>query len=124
MRILLDNNIDHRFLKLLAAHDVTHVQKIGWDRLKNGDLIAAAEREGYAVLVTADKNLRYQQSLKDRILSIIILNSLFVDYQGIAPLVPQVLAALNDLAEGSFITITPLPQIRKLPPDSGFPQSE
>ena len=70
-------------------HDVTHVQKIGWARLRNGELIAHAERDGYVVLITADKNLRYQQSLKGRKISIIILNSRYVDFQGTVPLIPQ-----------------------------------
>ena len=105
MRVLLDNNIDRRFLRLLPGHEVTHVQQIGWDKLQNGELIASAEEAGYSVLVTADKNLRYQQNLKGRRLCIVILNSLYVDFKGIAPLVPQILNALEDLTEGSFITI-------------------
>lgn len=107
MRVLLDNNIDRRISTLLAFYKVEHVQAIGWDRLKNGELIASAERAGFNALVTADKNLQYQQSLKGRKISIIVLNSLFVDFKGIAPLVPQILAALESLPEWSFIVIEP-----------------
>jgi len=111
MRVLLDNNIDHRFLRLFPMHDVAHVQKIGWDRLTNGELISTAERAGYSVLITADKNLQYQQSLKHRKISIVILNPHYADFLGTAPLVPQILAALDALPEGSFITISPAPEI-------------
>lgn len=107
MRVLLDNNIDHRFLKLLPGHEVVHVQKIGWAGLQNGALIAVVERDGFGVLVTADKNLQFQQSLKGRKISVITLRPHFVDFQGIAPLVPKILTVLDNLPEGSFVVINP-----------------
>ena len=107
MRVLLDNNVDRRFARLLVGHEVVRARQAGWADLYNGDLIAAAEIAGFAVLITADKNLRYQQNLKDRTISIITLNSILVDFPGIQPLAPQVLAALENLPQGSFVTITP-----------------
>lgn len=106
MRVLLDNNLDHRFAALLRDHDVTPARRLGWAALSNGDLIAAAEGEGFDALVTGDKNLRYQQNLKGRRISVIVLSSLFVDLPGITPLAPQVLVALANLEEGSFLTIS------------------
>jgi len=107
MRVLLDNNVDQRFARLLVGHNAVHGRQVGWADLYNGDLIAAAEAAGFAVLITADKNMRYQQNLKDRIISMITLNSILVDFHGIKPLVPQVLEALENLPRGAFITITP-----------------
>jgi predicted nuclease of predicted toxin-antitoxin system len=103
MRILLDNYVDHRFGRLLIGHESIHARKMGWAELENGDLIAAAEKAGFAVLVTGDKQMRYQQNLTDRKLSIIILNALFVDMPGFKPLVPRVLVAIENLSERSFI---------------------
>ena len=107
MRVLLDNNVDRRFARLLVGHEAVHARQVGWADLYNGDLIAAGELAGFAVLITADKNMRNQQNLKDRTISIITLNSILVDLAGIKPLVPQVLAALENLPQGAFITITP-----------------
>jgi len=107
MRVLLDNNVSRRFAQLLPEHDVTHVQQVGWEDLKNGVLLEAAERAGYAVLVTCDKQMRYQQNLKDRKLSIIVLNSRRIVIEEIAPLAPQVLEILGDLREGSFVHVDP-----------------
>jgi hypothetical protein len=45
----------------------------GWSRLSNGDLIAAAESAGFDVLVTTDRNLKYQQDLSHRIIAIFVL---------------------------------------------------
>ncbi len=79
---------------------------MGWSSLQNGELIAAGETEGFDVLVTSDKNLRYQQNLSGRKIGIITLNSLFVTLQDIAPLAPKVLVALGNLEKGSFVTIS------------------
>ncbi|MGA9475967.1 MAG: hypothetical protein WBV36_26105 [Terriglobales bacterium] len=35
----------------------------GWDTLKDGELLAAAEAEGFDLLLTTDKNIRHQQNL-------------------------------------------------------------
>ena len=108
MRVLLDNNVNVRFGRLLPGHEVTHVLDRGWDRLQNGALLAAAEDAGFDVLVTADKNLRYQQNLTDRSISVVVLNSLFIKWDSIRPLAPQVLAALDrGLPHGSLVVIDP-----------------
>ena len=59
MRVLLDNNVNHRFGALLREHEVVHARTMGWAELSNGTLIAAAEAAGFDVMVTADKNMRY-----------------------------------------------------------------
>jgi len=43
---------------------------LGWQQLSNGELIASAEEQGFDLLVTADRNLRYQQNLTGRRLAI------------------------------------------------------
>lgn len=73
MRVLLDNKVNYNFGKVLPGHDVVHVQDLGWERLRNGDLIGSAEEEGFDVLVTVDKSMQYQQNLDGRKISIIIL---------------------------------------------------
>jgi hypothetical protein len=41
--------------------------------LENGDLLTVAEAAGFEVLVTTDKNLRYQQNLAGRKLAVVVL---------------------------------------------------
>jgi hypothetical protein len=45
----------------------------GWRELTNGDLLSAAERDGFDVMLTADTNLRYQQNLAIRRIAIVAL---------------------------------------------------
>jgi hypothetical protein len=47
----------------------------GWSTLKNGELLAAAEGQGFEVLVTTDRNLKYQQNLTSRTIAIIVLGT-------------------------------------------------
>ena len=105
MRVLLDNNLDHRFGLLLPGHEVVHARWLGWAELRNGDLVSAAEREGFHVLITGDKNMRYQQNLAERRVSIVTLGSRLISMRHIAPLAPAVLHALDGLPEGAFVTI-------------------
>ena len=43
------------------------------DKLKNGDLLTAAENAGFEVFLTTDKNIRYQQDLTRRKIAIVVL---------------------------------------------------
>ena len=43
--------------------------------LNNGALLKAAEEAGFDLLLSTDKNIQYQQNLKDRRLAIVILGN-------------------------------------------------
>jgi hypothetical protein len=59
----------------LRAHVIETAHKRGWGLLKNGELIAAAEFQGFEVFVTTDQNLKHQQNLKVRRVAIAVLLS-------------------------------------------------
>lgn len=54
----------------LAGHQRVEARLQGWATLQNGDLIQAAERSSYDLLITADKNIQYQQNFANRKLAI------------------------------------------------------
>jgi hypothetical protein len=54
VKVLLDENLDHRLRKNLGSHLVVTASYQGWDGLKNGALLQAAEDDGFDVLVTGD----------------------------------------------------------------------
>lgn len=107
MRVLLDHNVNPRYARLLPGHEVIHAHKMGWTELLNGDLITTAEAAGFEAIVTADKNLRYQQNIKERRISVVVLNSVLITWPHIEPLASQVNAALEGLLPGSFVIISP-----------------
>ena len=73
MLILFDHGTPRGITRALLEHVVKETRAQGWDRFANGELLAAAEEAGFDVLLTTDKNLRYQQNLKGRQLAIIQL---------------------------------------------------
>jgi len=90
---------------------------MGWHQLANGHLIAAAEDGGFDVLITADQSIRYQQNLAGRRLALIVLTTNHWDT--IRPNVAEVVAAVEAIQPGSYVTITlpkPVRARRPYPP--------
>ncbi len=75
MRILFDKNVPYPLRRYLENHAVRTAAEQGWDRLINGDLLKAAEEEGFEVMMTADQSLEYQQNLKGRKLALVVLGT-------------------------------------------------
>ncbi len=73
MLILFDNGVPAPLRHALKGHVVVEAFERGWDRFLNGELIAAAEAAGFEVLLTTDKNIRYQQNLKAREIAFVVL---------------------------------------------------
>ena len=75
MRILFDNGIPNPIARSLTGHEVAFARQIGWHELENGDLLRQAEQAGYDLLLTSDKNIRYQQNLSGRKIAIVVRKS-------------------------------------------------
>jgi predicted nuclease of predicted toxin-antitoxin system len=73
MRILFDQGTPVPLRRSLATHEVATAWQRGWAQLSNGDLLAAAEADGFDLLVTTDQNLRYQQNLAARRIAMLVL---------------------------------------------------
>jgi hypothetical protein len=73
--ILLDHNLALDLRDLLRGHDVRHAVEMGWDQIGNGELLTIAEAAGFEIVITADQNIRYQQNLSGRRLSLIVLST-------------------------------------------------
>ena len=74
MKILFDNGTPNAIARGLPAHQVTFARRIGWHELSNGELIQKAEEAGFELLLTTDKNIRYQQNLTGRKIALIVLS--------------------------------------------------
>ena len=103
MRILFDQGTPVPLRRHLNPNSVDTAAELGWSQLSNGDLIAAAEREGYHLLITTDQNLRYQQNLSERKIGIIVLTT--TSWPKIERGIGSVLAALESLQESNYIKV-------------------
>jgi hypothetical protein len=61
VKILFDQGTPVPLRRFLASHEVVTAFDRGWGELQNGDLLRAAEADGFAAIITTDQNLRYQQ---------------------------------------------------------------
>lgn len=63
-KVLLDENLPKQLAKRFSNDlEVETVPDLGWQSKTNGELLAEQE-QGFQILLTADKNLRFQQNLR------------------------------------------------------------
>ena len=75
MKILFDANTPAPLARFLRGHEVVRADELGWQGLKNGALLDAAEQARFDLLLTCDQNVRYQQNFASRKLALVILSS-------------------------------------------------
>ena len=100
MKILFDQGTPKPLRNYLAAHSVDTASERGWSDLDNGDLIEAAEDEGYDLLITTDQNIRHQQDLTNRNIAILVLLS--TAWPLIQQKVDDISAAVNAMEPGEL----------------------
>jgi len=103
VRILFDQGTPVPLRHALITHSVETAFELGWHTLPNGDLLDAAEAEGFEVFITTDQNLRHQQDLSGRRLAIVVL--LTADWRLIQQYSDRVGAALVAAAPGSYVEL-------------------
>ena len=75
----------------------------GWDRLENGELLQAAEDADFALLITTDQNLKYQQNFAGRKLAILVLPT--TNWLLLQKHTASILAAAKALRPGDFVEL-------------------
>lgn len=103
MRILFDNGTPNPLARSLIGHDVAFARQIGWHELKNGDLLRQAEEAGYELLLTSDKNMRYQQNLSKRKIAIVVLGN--QQWPDVKLHLDRIAEAVNAAVPGSYAEV-------------------
>jgi hypothetical protein len=103
MRVLFDQGTPVQIRRSLEAHAVKTAREQGWSTLANGDLLRVAEEAGFDVLLTTDKNMRYQQNLEGRRIAVIVLGNGL--WPIVKPRLQQVIAAVDSAIPGSFVVV-------------------
>ena len=87
----------------LSGHLVRTAAEEGWDRLSNGDLLAAAESGGFDLFITTDKNMRYQQIVTGRAVAVILLTK--QQWPELQKHVVLIAVAVDAAAAGSYYEV-------------------
>ena len=100
MKILLDHCVPAPVRRLLVSHEVRTAHEMIWQTLRNGELIAAAERSGFDLLITADQNWQYQQNLSGRLLAILVLPT--NNWVALQSMSAEIANAVSTIAVGAY----------------------
>ena len=103
MKALLDEQLDVR-MKLRLSNfpvDVFSLHDFGWIGMKNGELIARLHAESFHFLISADKNLPFQQNIRQIEFSLVLLDTPSLDWSFQVQFIPK----LTDL----FLELPPEP---------------
>jgi len=103
MLVLFDQSTPVPVRPFLKGHTVETAWQRGWDKLKNGDLLRAAEEAGFEGLVTPDKDIRYQQNLRNYTIAIVVLRN--PQWPVLRHYVDRVAAAVNAAKPGTYCEV-------------------
>jgi hypothetical protein len=103
MLILFDQATPVPIRPFLEGYTVRTAAQQGWDKLSNGDLLTAAEKAGFDILLTTDKNMRYQQNLAGRKIAIVVLGR--QQWPQLRAYIQRVVDAVNAATPGSFVEV-------------------
>ncbi|MBI1984264.1 MAG: DUF5615 family PIN-like protein [Acidobacteria bacterium] len=101
MRILLDENLPADLAAELAGHEVATVTHLGWQGIKNSELLRRAQGR-FEVLVTMDRNLEFQQNITEFEVSVLVLLAHSNRMADLRPLVPAILRELKIVLPGEL----------------------
>ena len=100
MLILFDHVTPSGIARFLHGQTVSKAKDRGWDTLSNGDLLTEAERAGFDLLFTADKNMRHQQNLSGRRIAILVLST--PRWHVVRLHIEKIAGAINAASPGSY----------------------
>lgn len=102
MRILFDQGTPAPLRNALRGHIVDLVKDLGWQTLRNGELLNLAEEEGYDVLLTTDQGIQFQQNLQGRRLAIIVVAP---DWPRVSRQVDAIKSAIEKVQPGAYLEV-------------------
>jgi hypothetical protein len=100
VKVLVDECVDWRLSREIVGHEVRTARQKGWSTIRNGELLALAEKE-FEVFVTVDRNLSFQQNLPAFAIAVIVLRAKSNRLSELLPLVPQLLASIPTAKPGA-----------------------
>lgn len=105
MKILLDEGVPKVIKRRLVSFEISTVEEMGWRGIRNSALLDLMVGR-FDVLVTADRNLPYQQNLIKRQLSAVILPSNQIPL--VIKLLAEIESAIREAVPGESTEI-PMP---------------
>jgi predicted nuclease of predicted toxin-antitoxin system len=106
MKILIDECLPDELKDSVTSmgHECQTVRRAGYGSKKNGELLMLAEGL-WDVLLTSDRNIKYQQNMIGRSMSILILRAKSNRMKDLLPLMPACAEALLSIQPGRVVEV-------------------
>jgi hypothetical protein len=104
-RVLLDECVPRRLARDFADLQVSHALDEGWAGQRNGTLLRSMQSAGFAVLVTVDRNLQFQQNIAAAGVAVIVIHARSNRLVDLRPFVPLVSAAVVKVRRGEVVHV-------------------
>jgi hypothetical protein len=105
LKILLDECLPIGFRHSFVAHEAHTAEWAGFKGLKNGELLQAAVKAGYEVLITVDHGIPQQLSAATSGLAVILMRSRTNQLEDLLPLADEILRGLGSIRPGEIVSI-------------------
>lgn len=105
MKILRDHNLDRRLKNYFTECEIATTQGQGWSDVLNGELLSLAENNGFDVLLTADSNIKNQQNLSNRRISILILRAFDNRLATHIEMIEDIISSLAGIRPGGVVEV-------------------
>jgi predicted nuclease of predicted toxin-antitoxin system len=102
VKVLVDECVPLKLVRLLTGHTFSTAQQKDWDGFTNGKLLTLAEPE-FDLFLTSDRNLQYQQNLQGREIAILLLST--NHWPTLKKQVLLVQTALDKIRPGEFLRV-------------------
>lgn len=102
-RVLADHNVPRPLVRLLTAFNIKRAAECGWAELRNGKLLAAAEDNGFEVLLTGDQSIPDENEIAALKIGLVTMSdnhwNIVRDY------VPAIAEALHKVKPGQVLPV-------------------
>lgn len=90
---------------MISEYEVRTVAEMGWSGKKNGELLQLMMQAGFAILLTTDQNLRYQQNLQQAGIAVIVLVAPSNRLPDLIPLISNARNVLKTISAGEVVEV-------------------
>ncbi|CAN5395872.1 hypothetical protein BH10ACI1_BH10ACI1_10570 [soil metagenome] len=105
MKILLDHNLDRRLKNYLTDYETATTQEQNWADALNGELLTLAEENSFDVMLTADSNIKTQQNMSNRTISILVLRAFNNRLKTHIEMIEDIHEALAEIQTGEIVEV-------------------
>jgi hypothetical protein len=105
MKLLLDECLPRKLKNHLPGHECHTVPEAGWAGQRNGELLLLAEKAGFQAFLTLDRGMEYEQNLRGRVITIVLIAARSSQLSDLLPRMPGVLDVLRSVRSGQLVHV-------------------